>query len=75
MMVNLSGEDDNGLSPIAIQARKRGRHRRESTDESDPHKVVKALSIPEEHHTKLFVIVLASDGSKHLSPDNPIKMA
>ena len=45
------------------------------SSESDLSKAVKALSIPEEHHAKLLVIVSASDGSKPLSPDNSIKMA
>ena len=75
MMDNLSGEDDEGPSPIAKRARKRGRPWWESTVESDPPKVVKALPIPEEHHAKLLVTVSASNGSKPMSPDNLIKMA
>ena len=71
----MSGEDDEVSSWLDNQTRQRGRPRRESSDESEPAKAVKATSIPDEHHAKLLVIVSASDGSKPLSPANPIKMA
>ena len=74
-MINVSGEDDESSSWSLNRNRKKGRPRRESTKGSEPPKVVKAFSIPDEHHAKLLVIVSASDGSKPLSPDNPIKMA
>ena len=36
--------------------------------------MVKAFSIPDELYAKLLVMVSASDVSKPLTPDNPIKM-
>ena len=68
MMDNLSGEDDEGSSLIVNRAWKQSRPRQDSSNESDSPNVVKALTIPKEYHAKLLVIVLASDGSKHLKP-------
>ena len=74
-MINVSGEDDEDSSWSVNRTRKRGRLRWESTDESEPPKLVKAFSIPDEHHAKLLVIFSASDGSIPFSPANPMKMA
>ena len=73
-MINVSGEDDEGLSWSVNQTRKRGRPRQESTDESEHPKAVTTTSVPDEQHAKLLVIVSASEGSQPLSHDNLIKM-
>ena len=74
-MINITGDDDEGSSWSVHRTRKRGRPWRESTDGSEPPKVVKGPSTPEEHDHKLMVIVLVFDGITPLSPDNPMKMA
>ena len=74
-MINISSDDDEGSSWSVSGIGKRGRPRRESTEGSEPPQLVKAFSIPDEYHSKLLVIVLASDGFTPLSLDNPIKMA
>ena len=70
---HVSGEDDEVSSWLDNQTRKRVRPRRESSDESEPAKAVKATSIPDEHHAKLLVIVSVSYGSSSFSPDNQLK--
>ena len=74
-MINISSDDDEGSSWSVSGIGKRGRPRRESTEGSEPPQLVKAFSIPDEYHSKLLVIVLASDGFTPFSLDNPIKMA
>ena len=74
-MINVSGDDEEDSSWSVNRTRKRGTPRQERIEESEPPKAVKATSIPDEHHSKLLVIVSAFDGFSPFSTNNPIKMA
>ena len=74
-MINIASDDDEGSSWRVNRTRKRGRPRRESSEGSEPPKVVKGPATPEEYYHKLMAIVSGFDGVTLLSPDNPIKMA